>query len=401
MKKKLFVLILLLSLPFYSFAIEATRIRIDLQNAESIDLVKDYINISLLAGYISDKDSFWEGLFGNNDKFVITSTINSVLSSNETLTSTYTYQNEDMGKQTGRPWGISRILLRGMPAEASTDINLRVLIDESSRLDSILQVAGAADSGAAVTLNVFNEVSLGRSRLLADLLNEVLGLNSDEIPFVFTQSVKLPDVVSNGSMNEHLLVLIAPNKDNDRTMASFDSQSLSYESSSGQLKLGDDIVADHSWAVLQISKAPSPNIVSETIRSNAPWAVVAKEYLFSSLPVADNEDQLDQYSQSKLAQLSNLSDLLKEEKRFNAFSQAVALRIFCDEVIKLVEEKERDLMLSDTSGLRTLKMFESRLVRIFGLNVGGSNPISIQLENAIELESRNYTQSMQSLLRSL
>src|SRR5207237_10617962 len=132
--------------------------------------------------------------------------------------------------------------------------------------------------------------------------------------------IMFDSVATRDTISEHYLILISPAKDGDNFANTLDGSKLSWDENQQQLTYKGQIMRDHSYAVLKISKASRYDIPSLMFESTAPWSVLAVNQFFAA-PSVDVEDgkQVAKLSRGVTDQLKTELDLLQKEHRFSAF----------------------------------------------------------------------------------
>ena len=318
------LIVMLSSRP--SLAAEAKAFYVAVDGASDIIVTQDHLSVSLLHGWIASKDSFFKALLSKKSKLAIS--IDGQVQYFDGDRSTYSklLENTDIQKNTDRPWGAILSLIDAQPADATPSLTFKLGIYRDDRLSQLLDAAKGAEP-ADLTKQM--DLWMGYGRLLSAVLSNIFGTANPNYPFLLTVDIKASSMITAGRLHEHYLVALAPNKDDDPFLTNVDATKLHYNEASQQLTYDGQVLLDHSYAVLKITKADAPDITKLIAESKAPWAVLAVSQ-FLSIPIQDvqNRDQILVLAKGLLTQLTTELDLLKNEHRFAAYDRAIALYEF-------------------------------------------------------------------------
>jgi hypothetical protein len=313
---------------------------------EDIDINRDHLNVRLLAGWVSAKDSFFKALISDKSKLIITSEREAAFFDPETkLSLTSLYENKDVKKNTDVSWGQNFTLIDNLPADVSPSIKLQVFINRNNRLTQVFDAA--EQSKALLPADIFTSQWFGYGKVLASLINLFFKADQPSAPFDWTGNIG-QDFVNGNKISSHYIILIAPrNAADGPVVQALDASKLRYDENSSLLMDGADQLKDRSWVVLKVEKGRGFDIKDQLNNSRAPWAVLANsQFIFSTTSGLKNVEQLSTYSENILQQLKNEVDLLIREPRFSKFDRATALRGFALTAKGRIDERCSDLHIA-------------------------------------------------------
>jgi hypothetical protein len=316
-------IVLLLAVP--ARAVEGTAFQVVPRDAQAILLARDHYSVELVKGWVSSKDSFFKALLSGKTKLVISIRADAEFFDGGKNTLAILRDNSDIRRDTDRPWGVNKVLLERVPGDAKGSVDLLVTIERQDRLKAVFAAILAAEPKASV---VDGQAWAAYSSLISAITTTLFGTERKDYPFTWLGDIQRGPVLKDGTLMEHFVIVIAPNRDGDPLVKGLDASKLSYDEGSQQVRYQGQPLLDHSYAVLNVKKAAGYDIPRLILESQAPWAVLGRGFL--ALPILDlnNRDQLVGLAKQTLGQLNTEIDLLTRERRFSAFDRAVALRLF-------------------------------------------------------------------------
>src|SRR4030095_3037412 len=175
---------------------------------DDIDVNIDHINVRLLAGCVSSKDSFIKALLSNKSKLIITSEREATFFDPETkLSLTSLYENKDIKKNTNVSWGQNFTLIDNLPADVVPSVKLQVFINREDRLTQIFQAA--EQSKAFLPADVFTSPWYGYGKVLASVITLFFKTDQPSAPFEWRGDIG-QDFLTGTKLSSHYIVLIAP-----------------------------------------------------------------------------------------------------------------------------------------------------------------------------------------------
>jgi hypothetical protein len=365
-------------------AAEAKVFYVPLAQAGDIAMDQDHMTMTLQHGWVSSRDSFLMTLFSKKSKLAIGIDGTVLYFDGDKSTYSKLLENTDINPKTDRPWGAVLNLMDAVPADASPSFAFKLSVYRDDRLGQILTSAKGAEPP---TLTTQIDLWVGYGNLLSALLKSVFDTGKTNYPFILTFDVKASSLPVAGKIKEHYEISIAPNKDGDSFLAGIDATKLNYNEGSQNLMYNGNQITDHSYAVVKITKAPSPDITQLLLESKAPWAVLAvTQFLGIATQDVQNKDQIIQLAKNQLTQLKTELDLLKNEHRFSKYDRAEAILAFAKESETAVS-KVCTLRAVTTADCPTadLDQFIAQIKQVFGLPVDaalprpGSKPLNMNI----------------------
>jgi len=358
--------LLVVGLNQSTFGQEAASFQVRPANSQQIRIKKDHFSVSLIRGWISSNDGFFQSILSKKDKLVISIKASSSFFDGASNDFAFVLENTDIAKKTDRPWGTSKLLLDRIPADCSSSIDLKAAVDRKGRLTAIFD---AIKSNEPTGVAIDSIPWFGYSKLVAGVVTAAFGATKSSYPFKWAGDIKVGSVVTPDTISEHYLILISPAKDGDNFPNTLDGSKLSWDETQQQLVYNGQVVKDHSYAVLKISKAGQYDIPSLIFESTAPWSVLAVSQFFAPGAVdVEDGNQVAKLSRSVTDQLKIELDLLKKEHRFSAFDRAAALYSFSDRsksvIQRLCKQKNIPDAKCDTSDLEN---FQGSILAFFNL----------------------------------
>src|SRR5207244_403586 len=121
--------LLVVSLSQTSFGQDAVSFQVRPANSQQLRLKKDHFSVSLIRGWISSNDGFFQSVLSKKDKLVISIKASTSFFDGASNDFTFALENTDIAKKTDRPWGTSKLLLDRIPADCGSSIDLKAAID--------------------------------------------------------------------------------------------------------------------------------------------------------------------------------------------------------------------------------------------------------------------------------
>jgi hypothetical protein len=175
---------------------------------DDIDINTDHLNVRLLSGWVSSKDSFFQALISSNSKLIITSEREASFFDPDTkLSLTSLYENKEVHKNTNVSWGQNFSLIDNLPADVSPTIKLQVFINRDNRLTQVFQAA--EQSKALLPADIFTSQWFGYGKVLASIINLFFKADQPTAPFDWTGNIG-QDFVTGNKISSHYIILIAP-----------------------------------------------------------------------------------------------------------------------------------------------------------------------------------------------
>lgn len=372
---------LLVSLIQTSFGQDAVSFQARPANYQQIRLNKDHFSVSLVRGWISSKDGFFKAILSQKDKLVISIKANSTFFDGASNDFAFALDNTDIAKNTDRPWGTSKVLLDRIPADSGSSIELKAAIDRKGRLTAIFDAIKTNEPTGGVAIDSIPW--FGYSKLVAGVVTAAFGATKSSYPFKWAGDIKAGSVLTPDTISEHYLIIISPAKDGDNYANTLDGSKLSWDEKQQQPTYKGEIIRDHSYAVLKISKAARYDIPRLMFESTAPWSVLAVNQFFAP-PSVDVEDgkQVAKLSRGVTDQLKTELELLKKEHRFSAFDRAAALYSFAGRSKSLIQRlcKQKNIVDAqcDTSDLEN---FQASILTYFKLPESDLQDVKTDADN--------------------
>jgi hypothetical protein len=325
----------LTSCPPVAMAIDAWRYVITPSDAANIDVERDHYSVAFIQGWISDKDNFFKAVFSNKKNGLIQITTVNRFFEGEPVVSENTASFLDLRSNTNRPIGQAIQLLDQVPGDADTRVTIKIALHSEDTIATVIQ--SLEDSRAALPADIFAGAWIGYSRAVSGVLTRLFGTNSGSYPFYWIGDIRISDVLnSRGIMKEHYIVLISPQRDNDRSFATLDGRKLTYDQITRRVLYDGNPLSDWSYVVLRVAKGRAVSVDRELYQSIAPWAVLGRSQ-FISVSVSDgNLDQIRASANGLVGQLKNQLDLLVGERKFSKRDRGLAIHTFTTRAIEAI-----------------------------------------------------------------
>lgn len=348
---------------------EASRYIVLRNGAATINPKTDYFSVTLVQGWLSKRSTFLETLLSSDTKSSILVQSAVTFFDGQKIENALTFSNSDIKKNVDKSWGITPLLYEKLPGDAAPDLTLQVGI---YRADNFAKILSALDaSKASLPADVISSPVVGYARAVSGVFSALFGTDATKYPFIWQGSVKAasPAITATG-MKEHYIVLIAPRDRNDQTYKTLNVSNLAFDEANQRLTYNNSPVVDWSFAVLAVQKVDPYNIdLLMNGQSNAPWAVLGVN-VFRAIPTGDASkvEQLQTLAKNLVAQLNNMTDLLKRELRFSAYSRAVTVASLATRSRDQIKSRCNALTISDAQCPTTeLDQIANSAGRSFGL----------------------------------
>jgi hypothetical protein len=348
------------------YPIEAQRFMVKTSPAENILLSRDHFNVTILKGWISSKDSWFIALLSRPEKLIVSIEEEVTFFDKEKVNKTSLFDNTDIKPTLNRPWGLNILLLNNIPADADARLVIKLTINRNDRLTQLFNALDA--SNADMPAEIFAAPWYGYAKAVNSILRVFLGTDAKSFPFIWTGDIKLSDVVVGDALSSHYIVLISPNSDKDQFFSKIDASKISYDVSQQQPTYDGQIIYDHSYLILKVSKAEPYNVGKHLLDSTEPWAVLGCQFMNIPLKGVKTSDQLSTIEDNYYAILNNMIDLLKRERRFSMYDRATALMYFAGRVKDELSKKCNELKL-DPCPTTSIQQFIDYIARTFNLPI--------------------------------
>lgn len=305
---------------------EARRYVILRENGELIDPRRDYFSLAIAQGWVSTKHTFLQRLLSTDSKSTVLLESAVTFFDGQKIENASTFSNTDTRRNVGRAWGVQPTLFERLPGDAEPQLSIQLAV---YREDNVGRVLGALDaSKAALPADLVASPALGYARAVSGTFKTLFGADRTSYPFVWQGAIRAASpAITAAGMREHYVVLVAPRDPADQQYRALDARQLAYDEGSQRLTYAGAAVTDWSYAVVAVRKAARYDIASLMGGgSSAPWAVLGTN-VFRAIPTGDagSADELRTMARGLVAQLNNMTDLLKRELRFSAFSRGEAI----------------------------------------------------------------------------
>jgi hypothetical protein len=349
---------------------EASRYILLRSGGATINPKTDYFTISLAQGWLSKNSRFLESLFSSDAKSDILLQSGTTFFDGQKVETALTFSNQDIKKNVSKSWGFNPQLYDKLPGDAAPDISVQVAI---STADNVAKILAAVDaSKASVPADVIASPVLGYARVVSGVFRALFGTDATKYPFIWQGSVKAASpAITAAGMKEHYIVLIAPRDAGDQTYKNLTVANLAFDEANQRLTYNNVPVVDWSFAVFAVQKTTPYDIdLLMNGQSNAPWAVLGVN-VFRVIPTADaaKVEQLQTLAKSLVAQLNNMTDLLKRELRFSAYSRAVTVASLATRARDQIKIRCTALAIPDAQcPVSELDQVANSAGRLFGLS---------------------------------
>ncbi len=350
-----------------SYARPAKVFSFKTSNAPEIRTDKGHLNMTFVAGWISNKDTLIRKLFSNNTKLAASASATGTYFDGDTLKNSWIIENTDVPHTFNRPWGIAnRPLLTGIPADtAITTFNVQMATYREDRFAALISSFKQSEPTSGLSVEPYLTYATMVDSFLATLFNT----NKTDYPFVLDAGLSDPNVTSANGIYEHYIVGIVPSSNNDTWLEQLDGTKLSYDPAAGKLTYNGQLVTDHTYAVLWVANAAPPNIPQLLFESKSAWAVLAlTDFYNAPLPDLANKDDVPKTDKAFVPELAACIDQLKRELRFSAYDRAVALQAFAERAKKMIANActAKGIATADCKTPQ-IQSFEDGINGIFGL----------------------------------
>jgi hypothetical protein len=365
LKYVLFMVLVLTFLPDVR-ANEAKTYSMKQSNTEIVS-DKDHFDLIFVTGWLSQRDNFFHNLLSNKTKISASINGSGTYWDGDQLSNAWIVENTDIGRNLGRQWGVqNKILLKGIPADtANVNIVVKFSVYQEDRLKTIIGTVQGAEPIPGVGVEPY----LTYAKLVDGVITSILGTDKTKYPFLMDSGLADPAVATQHGMNEHYLIAISSNKDNDSWLTSLDKSKLSYDESSKQLKYNNQTIDDHTYAVFLVKYADRPDVPALLYNSKAPWAVLALTNFYQALvPDLSNAADIKRYDSQYVKTLGDCVDLLKRELRFSSYDRATALYAFAERAKSMISSAcTAKSIPSNECKTPNLDSYESGITTIFGI----------------------------------
>ena len=331
------LLCVVLLLPAMSCAADSTTVKLfqvkTSADAPEIDNEKDHFDLVFVAGQISQKDSIWRSIISKQNKLSATINATGTYFDGDALKNAWIIENTDISRVFNGSWGVaSKTLLQAIPADtANVSIDLTVADYKDDRIQQLLGAVKSSEPSLGIAVEPYATYAT----VVSNVMSAAFDPAKTSFPFKITAGVNDGSVTSTNGMYEHYIVAVAYHDESD-SMLQWDESKITV-TRGGTLNYDGKPVTDHSFAILSVRKAPSPNIDKLVFSSQAPWAVLAKNSFVTPPPlhVATQAD-VASADAAQSANLSTCEDLLKKELRFSAVDRAAAIDSFATQAKKYI-----------------------------------------------------------------
>jgi hypothetical protein len=347
-----------------SRALEARRFALP-TTGDTVTIGKDHLTVEVAEGWIYGKDDGFWSFLSDATNLVVTSDAKVQFTDGSESRSTVVHENEDISPRADRPWGVNRILVDNVPAEYSCSITLSIAIHKEDFVKKLFgSLKQSTPVATAANLSTVSAYSAAVSAITTSLFNTERMRQA----FVWTGDVQLGDVVENGIMKPHFIVLISPTSDKDPFVREMTKDKLTY--ANGKLAYDGKAIPPHSFVVLRVRRASGYDVgrwvFSDTF---APWSVLAEKQ-FMSIPVLDAtaKDQLLALQRGLLTQLAGELSLLKSERRFSMYERAVVMKYYAERSLRaLTGQCERVGIAAEQCPVQELAQYVEGINSVFSL----------------------------------
>jgi LysM repeat protein len=337
------ILFAVLSAHLNCHALSAQRFVVPKPDGKEIEVNKDHYTVGVLGSWVASKDSLFKSLVSKKSRLAVCIDSKLTFFDGSESQVTVVAENIDMFRKTSRPWGVNCLLFDKAPADATSKIDIKVMI---YREDRIRQIISTLTDSQGTVASLFDAQWVGYSNVARNMINTLWSTDRTSFPFHWTGPVFQPSDFEDGKMKEEYIVLISPSSDDDSLFQNIDGRSLSFDPGRQVLKLDGTNLVDHSYVVFGVTKAANPKVVQLLNESQAPWAKLAlSEFTFRPVIGAKNADTLTSLAENFFNQLKTEADLLKAEHRFSKIDRASALSAFGAHASDLIKVRWAQLKL--------------------------------------------------------
>jgi hypothetical protein len=344
-------------------------------------------------GQISQKDGFWRSVISKQNKLSATIDATGTYFDGDALKNAWVVENTDVSKNFNGSWGVAnKNLLLGIPAD-TVDVNLNLKVADYKD-DRIQQLLGTIQKSQP-TLGVGVEPYLTYATVVDNFIDAAFDASKTTFPFQITLGIEDASVSSSEGMYAHYIIMIAGNSDNDAWLQGLDPAKLTIAGGGAAPSYNGTPITDHSYAVLEVTPAESPNIAQEVFNSNAPWAVLAKNSFFTPPPLhLKTKDDVAGADAAQSQNLGTCADLLKKELRFSAVDRAVAISAFAAQATRNISSACKAAGIADADCHTTnISAIASNIDEVFGISHAiakvrfqeGSNATMVELMQLFKL----------------
>lgn len=341
-------IVLLLVFSFSVNAIPARKYTIFL-NGDRINLERDHYSVELVGGRISSKDNIARALLSKNTSLV-GSFEQRIMFFDSTQTSVASIiQETDLSRRKiDRPISKHGVLIDNLPGDAQSHFVIRFAVNREEQLTQIFEALEQNAPGLQSTTDIVAGPWVGYTKAAIEILNKVFDASKTKFPLLWDGDIRVSDVISNGEMRPHYIVLLAPLRDSDTILSTINESQLSF--ADGKLLHGNVEIVDRSYIILKVVKSGGYNIRSLVDSSDAPWATFARTQLTNpSTMTLTNQEQLTSFAVNMHSQLKAEESLLQRERRFSGFDRAVAMVYFADLASRQINRRCTEIGLSGTA----------------------------------------------------
>ena len=302
-------------------------------NAALIDLSKEHYSVEIVGGKISSKDGVIDSILSSNSTLIGSFKQTIFIGGGKQLAINKVYQEEDIRSNINRPIQSGVALVDRIPGDYESNINIRYVVNRDKRISEVFNAleqeqTALTDAGTDVLASPW----LGYAKVATRMMETLFKAGRDKFPIEWDGQIQITNVVTNGMMQPHYLVLIAPQKDNDpyynlikTSELSIDGNKLMRTVKKPNGESWPTMEVDRTYIILKVSKSRSFDIKRLIDSSTTAWGTFGRKQFRGNDDTGVKKEEINVFASSLLNQLGSFGDLLQEEVYFSSYDKAVAL----------------------------------------------------------------------------